>query len=317
MITNDEELNIVREQAKRMELAIESLAKTVRPKNQRNFEIFAEGYVDQLSALRYDMDVYLGIAQPSDIEIAVEDPDAGLGTTRISAVTKLADHFRKALRTTVEAVRNTLPAPDRENVTNDFLNRLCDPPLRSVVPGSVRVQLDSPHVEVGHDLYAKGLELLSLAIRAASNDVAASAELEAKSLDLQKAAWNAARSLAPEKGDLVETIGFSGRFVGVHRHVQFTSKTRKRVNKRLSDISVKSTTETVGGMLDEIDYGKRLFTLREADTGSTVARCKYAKALDAEVDVLRKRQVEVSGTRRSNALRTTPLRVRTIRGIEQ
>jgi len=145
----------------------------------------------------------------------------------------------------------------------------------------------------------------------------ASAELEAKPLELQKAAWNAVRVLAPEKNDLVETIGFSGRFVGAPRHVQFTSKTRKRVAKRLSDISAKSTTETVSGILDEIDFGKRLFTLREAGTGSTLARCKYGKSLDGDVDALRRKNVEVTGTRRSSAQRTTPLRVKSIRGLGQ
>lgn len=317
MITNDQELALVREQAARMERVIESLAKTVRPRNEQNYQVFVEGPVDQLASLRHDIDVYLGIAKPSDIEVGVEDADAGLGVTRVSAVTKLADHFRKALRTTVEAVRDLLPPPDRENVTGDFLDKLCDPPLRGVVPGSVRVQMDSPHLEVGEKLYAEGLDLLSLAIRAAAKDVQASAELEAKPLELQKAAWTAAKQLAPETGDPVGTVGFGGRFVGETRHVQFTAETRKRIAQRLRVIGAKSTTHEARGVLDEIDYGRRLFTLREVETGLTIARCKYPKSLEGQVDELRRRPVEVTGTRRANPRRTTPLVVLSIRGTGQ
>lgn len=321
MIANEEQFAVVKEQAARLERALESLARDVRPKSEKQFRVFAEGYVDELASLRLDMDEYLGLSSVRtpvpEVEVSVDDEKAGLGETRLSAVTKLADHFRKALRTTVEAVRDQLSTPDRENVTADFVNRLCDPPLQAVLPGSVRIQLSSPHVEVGHELYSKGLELLSLAIRAASNDVRASAELQALPSDQQRAAWNAVKLLAPEEGDLVERVGFGGRFVGQPQRIQFDFKTRLRVLKRLREIGSQLLTLTECGVIDEIDFGRRLFTLREPDTHATIVRCKYVKAQDAEVDRLRRSNVEVVGTRRSNALRTTPLQVKSIRGIEQ
>lgn len=316
MIKNDEQLAIVRQQAMRLESALESLAHTVRPKSESQFRVLAEGHVDQLEVLRREIDVYLGVAavkQPTpEVEVSVEDEDAALGETRLSAVTKLADHFRRALRTTVEAVRDTLTISDRENITNDFLNRLCDPPLQAVLPGSVRVQLGSPHVEVGHELYSDGLKLLALAIRAASNDVGASAELQQLPVEQQKAAWNAVKMLAPKEGDLVGKVGFGGSFVGTQQKLHFNSHTRKRVLRRLREIGSSTVTLTANGILDEIDYGHRMFTLREADTGMTVERCKYSKSLDDDVDRLRRSSVEVVGTRRSNALRTTPLQVKSI-----
>jgi hypothetical protein len=320
MIKDDDQLFVVREQASRLETALQSLAQSVRPKSETQFRVLAEGYVDQLDLLRREIDLYLGIAavrQPEpEVEVSVDDENAGLGETRLSAVTKLADHFRRALRTTVEVLRDQLSASDRENVTDDFVNRLCDPPLQAVLPGSVRVQLSAPHVEVGHELYAQGLKLLSLAIRAASNDVGASAELEALPPDQQRAAWNAVKLLAPEDGDLVEKIGFGGRFVGKEHHVQFNSQTRFRIRKRLREIRSQSSTLTERGVIDEIDFGRRLFTLRDPDTGATIARCKYIQSQDEQVDHLRRSNVEVVGSRRSNALRTTPLQVNTIRGLE-
>ena len=62
MIANDEQFDIVREQIARLERALQSLAREVRPKNPRQFEIFAQGYVDQLATLRAQVDEYLGIA---------------------------------------------------------------------------------------------------------------------------------------------------------------------------------------------------------------------------------------------------------------
>jgi hypothetical protein len=62
MIANDEQFDVVREQIGRLERALQSLAREVRPKNPRQFEILAQGYVDQLATLRAEVDEYLGIA---------------------------------------------------------------------------------------------------------------------------------------------------------------------------------------------------------------------------------------------------------------
>ena len=62
MIANDEQFDVVREQIGRLERALQSLAREVRPKNPRQFEILAQGYVDQLTTLRAEVDEYLGIA---------------------------------------------------------------------------------------------------------------------------------------------------------------------------------------------------------------------------------------------------------------
>jgi hypothetical protein len=59
MITNDEQLEMVREQAKRLETALESLAKTVRPESELQYRVLAEGYIDQLEILRAGIDEYL------------------------------------------------------------------------------------------------------------------------------------------------------------------------------------------------------------------------------------------------------------------
>lgn len=61
MIQDDDGLRIVREQIARLENALRGLALIVRPKSEKNFRIFAEGYVDQIDLLRREIDQYLGI----------------------------------------------------------------------------------------------------------------------------------------------------------------------------------------------------------------------------------------------------------------
>ena len=61
MIANDEQLRVVQQQVRRLETALRSLAVTVRPHSEQQFQTFAEGHVDQLRRLRREIDDYLGI----------------------------------------------------------------------------------------------------------------------------------------------------------------------------------------------------------------------------------------------------------------
>ena len=61
MIRNKDELMVVRKQLVRVEDALDSLRAEVLPKNARNFEVLAEGYVEQIQVLRADIEAYLGL----------------------------------------------------------------------------------------------------------------------------------------------------------------------------------------------------------------------------------------------------------------
>ena len=61
MIHNDDELMVVRKQLRRIEDALAALRHEVLPKNQRNYEILSEGYVEQIAMLRAEIDAYLGV----------------------------------------------------------------------------------------------------------------------------------------------------------------------------------------------------------------------------------------------------------------
>ena len=58
MIHNDAQLAVVRQQLALAKHALAALRCEVEPKNKRNFEILAEGPIDQITALKAEIDAY-------------------------------------------------------------------------------------------------------------------------------------------------------------------------------------------------------------------------------------------------------------------
>jgi hypothetical protein len=61
MIRNDEEFAVVRRQLALIEDALVDLRREVLPRNRANYEVLAEGYVDQIELLRAEINTYLGM----------------------------------------------------------------------------------------------------------------------------------------------------------------------------------------------------------------------------------------------------------------
>jgi len=66
MIRNDDQLNVVRKQLELAETALLSLRRDVLPKSVARYNLMAESYVDQINALRFQIEEYLGIADVAD-----------------------------------------------------------------------------------------------------------------------------------------------------------------------------------------------------------------------------------------------------------
>jgi hypothetical protein len=58
---NDRAFKITREQLVRIESALLSLRRRMLPEGRRQYEVFSEGYVDQINDLRQQIEEYLGI----------------------------------------------------------------------------------------------------------------------------------------------------------------------------------------------------------------------------------------------------------------
>lgn len=63
MITNDAELEVVRSQLAHVDAAIEDLRKTILPKNEKMFHLFAEAPLDMRREMQGDIDAYLAQAK--------------------------------------------------------------------------------------------------------------------------------------------------------------------------------------------------------------------------------------------------------------
>ena len=61
MIQSTDELQTTHEQLGRAIKALASLRATVLPKNERNYHIMAEAYIDEIRKLREDIDAYLDL----------------------------------------------------------------------------------------------------------------------------------------------------------------------------------------------------------------------------------------------------------------
>lgn len=64
MIRTDEELEIARQQLARAESAIGALRREVLPVSEKRFSLMAGAYVEQVLALRAEIDAFVGLAAP-------------------------------------------------------------------------------------------------------------------------------------------------------------------------------------------------------------------------------------------------------------
>jgi flagellar biosynthesis chaperone FliJ len=60
MIKTQEDYDVVYQQLQRILTAYEALRSRLESKNKRNFEIFSEGYDEQIEELRRELDTYQG-----------------------------------------------------------------------------------------------------------------------------------------------------------------------------------------------------------------------------------------------------------------
>lgn len=61
MIKTDQDLEVVRQQLARIESAFSALRREVLPQSEERFLLMAESYVEQIVALRSEIDAFLGL----------------------------------------------------------------------------------------------------------------------------------------------------------------------------------------------------------------------------------------------------------------
>lgn len=122
MIQNDEQLLTVKQQLERVESALHSLKQRLLPQNEATFRLMAEGYVDQIAALRREIDQYLGIRTEAE---AVE------GSASVGGVIRQIDLDENTFRLSD-------PVAKGRDLTCEY-DELAEEDVRSLVGRQVRV----------------------------------------------------------------------------------------------------------------------------------------------------------------------------------
>lgn len=317
MITNDQELGLVREQLERVEAALRSIKRDVLPKSVTKFRLMAEGYFDQINDLRRQIDEYLGVASlaeaQSDLVIELSGESVLLGEARVSVVTRTLDTFRRGLQElmVIQGGDTGTPTGGRRK---SWIEKLCDPPLIGVAPGSVRIRLGEPRTdarlftEPERELYEATLRRLVEGLAWASGSETLAPPHDDKSWH---AVLSVVRNLVPPRDGDVEQLSFEGRAVGAGRRYELTKATRLRVDAEIRRVSTIEEYNEAEGIIREVDLDKRTFILRERPDNKPELPCEYDELSEGDVKVNLDARVIVCGL-----LRTTGKAKRQVMDVE-
>lgn len=317
MITNDQELELVREQLERVEAALYSIKRDVLPRSAPKFRLMAEGYFDQINELRRQIDDYLGVTAlgeaQADLVIELSGVSVLLGEARVSLVTRTLDTFRRGLQELM-----VIEGGDTGTATGgrrkSWIEKLCDPPLIGVAPGSVRICLGEPRTDAR--LFNEDeRQMYHTTLRRLVEGLAWASGLETDVPQYNEKSWHAVlsvvRKLVPPRDGDVEQISFEGRVLGLGRRYGLTKATRQRVDTEIRRVTTTQEYNEVEGIIREVDLDKRIFILRERPDGRPELPCEYDELSEGDVKVNLDARVLVSGL-----LRTTGKAKRQVMDVE-
>ncbi|MEZ6192003.1 MAG: hypothetical protein R3C45_12055 [Phycisphaerales bacterium] len=314
MIQTHSELEIARDQLKRVESALESLKNDVLEVNPKRFELMSEGYIEEIRCLRAQVDHYLLgqgriIKDSSEFEIRLEGKKICLGSTRSSLITSILDNFRRGILSLfVTASENADLLASASGRRKRWMEVLSDPPVIALEPGSVRIHLGVPESsdlfhEQDIDLFKQTVVLLSEGIAWASRDDADLSELNLNAMTqdrLKHVLLNSVKNLAPSRNSDVEVVSFSGNLIDGQGVLQLTKDARPRITNALKQLSHVTQPADIEGVIREIDLDKNTFTLRERDDDGADLVCNYHDAIEPDIIECLDSHVIVSGSLQTN-----------------
>jgi hypothetical protein len=326
MITSDAELEVVRKQLGRVEAALESLRRDVRPRNVKTYELMAESYVELLRSLRADVDAYLGIATAparAPLAIALEGASVSLGQTSAGLITRAIDTFRRGLQSVVEVLDQSKKS-DSSRRRPRWIERLCDLPLIGVVPGSVQVLLGEPtsttfFSEDDQRALHNAIEVLFDGLEwAQGGDDAVAPTFRHLPGATQQAVLTVITQLLPPQSGPIQRVAFRHSPPNERRVRQATLSrhTRDRVRGELTRLAADRTYTEVEGVIRRIDLDQQMFVLRERPDNLPELPCEYRREIEEVVRELLDRRVIVSGTLETSRMtRREKMEAETIEGL--
>jgi len=303
MIRNDDELAVVRQQLNRAEGALLAISREVKPQSEERYHLMAEQYLGQIYEIRSQIDAYVGVAEAlhasTNLVMSLKGPRLRLGDTPVSLITRALETFRKGMQKLAAGVEAEAPVPSGKGRRGRWIEKVCDPPLVSVTPGSVRIELGMPDTGdlftgEGRRLYEQTFSLIRAGLSWVSQDDAAELDAAAPSRELREAVLSAIRSMVPPQGGPVEALVFAGRLVG-RKPLALKKAHRAKLQQaiRTSDIAGETVKEV--GTMRELDLDKPRFILRQRPGGQADVTCVYPPDMEAEAKEYLDTKVTVCG----------------------
>jgi hypothetical protein len=306
MIETEGQLTQARAALARFEDSLRALRARVYATNPELFFAMAEDYHENITAIRSEIDVYVGTEIFNNAEIPLWMTLNGETLTRREISSRLLAEWLGRFRKAVYGITAYLET-GLVRVTGRpeaALLEATDPRVLALSPGSIKIGLRLPDATIQSDFFAdneirppahRALEkLLRVASWAASGTINVPLELADDADELSVISRYAA-TLAPSHASSVRTVVFSGDLVPTENQVQLTVESRARLQGLVQMLS-HVTVETVFGQVREIDLDARRVILRERGEGMPDLKCFIPEDQMGIVEHLLDRHVFVRGS---------------------
>ena len=309
MITNEKQLQVVREQLATAEAALDSLRREVLFQNPEMYEVMSESYIDMILSLRGEIDAYLGIEaipETADLVISLEGQRVGLGHTSAALVTRFIDTFRRGLQSAVEIIES-IDRPDAAHRRARWIENICDLPFVGVVPGSVKILLGEPEFQglfsqEEMQSFSKAVDLVFEGLTWADTYNVDSPDHPFANLSKetrQSLLGLISRLLPPRSGD-VERVAFrrkaSPESVGKSTTATLTRSSRERIRAALEEMATDAEYAELEGVIRSVDLDTQTFVLRERPDNQPDLPCEYGSELEDAVKEFLDSRVLVAGS---------------------
>jgi hypothetical protein len=301
MITSEKQLEQARKQAERLETLILEIRRTL-PERKELTEEMVRGYESRLRSIRLDIDTFLGVGSPRQVDLVlrVVSPDIGSDGAPSTILVDTLEKFRKAVATSYSQIvrggqRGAGRPPEELRVASE-------PRVLWLAPGSLRIGLDLPPsfhqrsvLSWSSDLADRSVKspiqdsiafLLIAASWAASEEPVEKIEEAIPNPGTRKVVLEQVRQLSPTPKGRVSSLVIEGDPKIVARQIVLTNSSRVRAREGAYPGSSTQEFEDTGILRKvtvDTEKAEHFFELRERPRGRPPVRGDFPEDLRVRV----------------------------------
>ncbi len=301
MITSEKELEQARKQAERLETLILEIRKTL-PARKGLTDEMVRGYESRLRSIRLDIDTFLGVGDPRQVDLIlrVASPDIGTDGAPSTILVDTLEKFRKAIASSYSqfargGVRGAGRPPEELRVASE-------PRVLWLAPGSLRIGLDLPPSYHQRSVLSWSAEPSDKSVKSPIQDsitlllIAASWAASEESLDrieqaipdpsTRKVVLEQVRQLSPTPKGRITSLVIEGDPKIVAHPIVLTNSTRVRAREGAYPGSTTQEFEDTGILRKvtvDTEKAEHFFELRERPRGRPTVRGDFPEDLRVRV----------------------------------